>query len=207
MNEPHLTVAREPFRVALRRLARTGKRSSEPAAVAFEAGELILAWAGSTEHIAASGEWPEVVRVSAGWVRVLARRLHDRDPVNLRVREGRLFVENYGQLCLAAADALPELAPVIPAGLREKRIRQAASVLKPLLVTEGDLADLTEAASQAHARQYSVEEHTMLKRIAQAWALLAPFGIETAEIYQLVQHKVRHAFIAVASTEGTDNSR
>jgi hypothetical protein len=73
-------------------------------------------------------------------------------------------------------------------------IAEAARILKPLLVKQSDLEAVVADARARGTPSWSEEEKKMIAIIAKAWALLAPLGVEPADIRRLVNNAVRNAW-------------
>ncbi len=159
----------------------------------FDAGSLTIE-AGSTVATApASGFWTVPIFVGASWVRRMGKRLPPGDPIHLRVEAGRLYVNRYSEACSPTAAAhivCNELSEAVEARL----IREAALILRPLRVNAEDLETLVAETRVNGPLSPSVEERKLLSIIAKAWVLLAPLGVETHDLRQLVDNTVRKAW-------------
>jgi hypothetical protein len=71
---------------------------------------------------------------------------------------------------------------------------EAARILKPLRITKWDLALLVVEARGKGKPSWSEEDKKMIAMIAKAWMLLAPLGVETADLRRLVNDAVRNAW-------------
>jgi hypothetical protein len=138
----------------------------------------------------ARGCWPLTIIVGVSWVRRLAKNMPAGDPIRLRVHEGRLYANRYSERCsLTSQDSL--LHPEVP-GMDEKAvILEAAKILKPLRINREALEKLVSETRVRGASPWSIQETRMISIIAKAWALLAPLGIEPADIRRLSDIAVR----------------
>jgi hypothetical protein len=84
--------------------------------------------------------------------------------------------------------------PINPKAPQSDTILEAARLLSPLLITKWDLAALVVEAGERGTPSWSEEDKKMLAIIAKAWVLLAPLGVETADIRRLVDQAVRNAW-------------
>jgi hypothetical protein len=198
-SQPVLRVSRAAFRESLRRLRRTGKKSLAPARLESCDGEFIMNWNGSTERIAADGHWAEPVYAPSSWIRTLANSLPKGDPLTLQVHGGRLYVQKYSQPCVDPGEpcdeqALPPDGQTLPPDERERRVKKVAVVLQTFRVQRADIEALVTRCEMQGGVAHSPEEKNMLKRLAEAWVLLAPFGVGTEDLYKLVQQRIRRAW-------------
>ena len=143
----------------------------------------------------AQGSWPLTIIVGPSWVRRLAKSLPPGDPVLLRVENGRMYANKYSEPCgwSTVEDPLnPSLGKVTEA----RRISEAATVLKPFLVGREDIQALVEMARKRGRVTWLESEETMISAESKAWALLAPLGVETSDLRDLVDGAVRNAWEA-----------
>ena len=159
----------------------------------FDGGSLTIE-AGSTVATApASGFWPAPIFVGASWVRRMGRRLPPGDPIHLRVDAGRLYVNRYSEVC-----SLTGAEHVVSNWLSEadeaRLIREAARILRPLRVGAEELETLVAETHVNGPVSPTAEERKFLSIIAKAWVLLAPLGVETDDLRQLVDNAVRNAW-------------
>lgn len=136
------------------------------------------------------GTWALTIIAGRSWVRRLAKNMPAGDPVRLRVEEGRLYANRYSEPCIRTAVK----QPINPEGPQLDTIIEAARILKPLLITKWDLAALVVEASARGPASWSEEDKKMIAIIAKAWVLLAPLGVETADLRRLVNDAVRNAW-------------
>jgi hypothetical protein len=115
------------------------------------------------------------------------------DPIRLRVEDGRLYANRYSERCLWSSDDSPLHPEVI--GWDEKAIiSEATNILKPLRISRDDLEKLVSQTRAKGTSTYSIQEKKMISIIAKAWAILAPLGIEPADIRRLADDAVRNAW-------------
>jgi len=88
------------------------------------------------------------------------------------------------------------LAPAIKAAEEkvDRILAEAATVLQPFRVTEEELLLLVEQHADDATCPFQDEDESVIKRIAEAWKLLAPLGIEAGEIKALVDESIRNAW-------------
>ena len=144
-------------------------------------------------RLRASGFWPTPIFVGASWVRRMGKRLPPGDPIHLRVEAGRLYLNRYSEAC-----SLTAAAHVVSNELSEadeaQLIDEAARILKSLRISPEALQELVSKTYVNGPISPSVEEKKMLSLIAKAWILLAPFGVGTNDLRQLVDNAVRNAW-------------
>jgi len=188
-----LDVARADLAQAVRIVAgEMGKRVSG-ASLRFEEGWLYIEAGNAVAKAPARGVWPVTIIVGALWVRRLARSIPTGDPVRLHVDDGRLYANRYSEPCTWTPVDIP-LRPKPPVVNEKQRILEAAKILKPLAVRQEDLETLVAEARARRTALCRPEEKKMIVLIARAWEMLAPLGVETADIRRLVDKAVRTAW-------------
>lgn len=166
-----------------------GKQPSG-ASLQFEDGWLYIESGRGIAKTPARGTWPLTIIVGASWVRRLARSMPAGDTIRLRVDEGRIYANRYSEPCtLTAVDQ-----PINPKRPQLNEILEAARILKPLLIKRSDIETLVAEARAKGLVSWSEEEKKMIAIVAKAWVLLAPLGVETADIRRLVDNAVRNAW-------------
>jgi hypothetical protein len=85
-------------------------------------------------------------------------------------------------------------AQAVPREERGRRLKKAVAVLEPFRVEEADIEALVTRCELQGVDVHSPEEERMLKRLADAWVLLAPFGVGTEDLYEMVQQRIRLAW-------------
>lgn len=190
-----LEVSRDDFLKAIRIVAHLLDKWNKGVSVRFEDGWLFIE-AGHGHAVAkapARGCWPLTIIVGTSWVRRLAKSLPAGDPIHLRVEDGRLYANRYSERCSWTSEDSP-FNPEGP-GLDERGlILEAAKILKPLRIKREELESLVSETRAKGPSRWSVQEKKMIGIIAKAWALLAPLGIEPADIRRLADSAVRNAW-------------
>jgi hypothetical protein len=115
--------------------------------------------------------------------------------VLLRVENGRLYASKYSEPCKWSTEENP-LDTSLGTFSEEQRIFEAATVLKPFLVGKGDIQSLVYTARNRGPATWLESEETMISAVSRAWALLAPLGVETSDLRNLVDGAVRNAWKA-----------
>ena len=169
-----------------------GKRPSG-ASIRFDDGWMFIEAGGGLAKVPARGTWPLAIVVGASWVRRLAKSMPAGDPVHLRVDHGRIYVNRYSERCAWTPVENP-INPELPKLDEKQRIREAARILKPLLINTSDLEALVSEARAKGNASWSQEEKTMIAIVARAWVLLAPLRVENADIRRLMEKAVRNAW-------------
>jgi hypothetical protein len=169
-----------------------GLMGKQPSGVSlqFEDGWLWIESGPGIAKTPAHGTWPQTIIAGKSWVRRLAKNMPAGDPVRLRVEESRLYANRYSEPCARTAVK----HPINPEGPQQDKILEAARILKPLLITKWDLFALVVEARERETPTWSEEDKKMIAIIAKAWALLAPLGVEPADLRRLVNDAVRNAW-------------
>jgi len=188
-----LEIGRADLIQALKIVARAIGQDTEEASLHFEDGHVSIEACGTVANSPANGVWPVRVFVPVSWVRRLARRMPPGDPVRLQMREGRIYLERYSEPC-ALTQAEPPVDSKSPQVNAERLIQEAARILKPLRIKRSDLEELVSEARAKGTASWSLDEKRMTAIVAKAWVLLAPLGIETADIRRLMEKTVRNAW-------------
>ena len=188
-----LHLSRVDFAQALKTAAQVIGKFPGHVGLRFDAGCLTIEAGGTVAIAPARGFWPTPIFVGASWVRRMGKRLPPGDPIHLRVEAGRLYLNRYSEACsLTAAEHIVsnELSEADEAEL----IAEAARILKSLRISPDALQELVSKTYVNGPISPSVEEKKMLSLIAKAWILLAPFGVGTDDLRQLVDNAVRNAW-------------
>jgi hypothetical protein len=190
-NELH--VSRTDFAQALKTAVQVIGKFPGHVGLHFDAGCLTLEAGGSVATAPARGFWPTPIFVGASWVRRMGKRLPPGDPIHLRVEAGRLYLNRYSEACsLTAAEHVVSNEP--SEADEAELIGEAARILKSLRISPEALQELVSKTYVNGPISPSVEEKKMLSLIAKAWVLLAPFGVGTDDLRQLVDNAVRNAW-------------
>jgi hypothetical protein len=185
-----LEVARAGLLNAVGIVARVVGKQPSGVSLQFEDGWLRIESGRGIAKTPARGTWPLTIIAGRSWVRRLAKSMPAGDPVRLRVEEGRLYANRYSEPCSWTAEKLP----INPKAPKMDRILEAARILKPLLITKWHIALLVVEARERGAASWSEEDKKMIEMIAEAWVVLAPLGVETADIRRLVDDIVRNSW-------------
>ena len=190
-----LEVSRADLAHAVGIVAGLMRKRPSSASLWFEDGSLNIASGSAIASAPARGTWPLTIIVGASWVRRLAKSIPAGDPVRLHVdaSEGRLYANRYSEPCTLTLMPQP-IDPKIPQPDERRLILEAARILKPLLITKSDLDALVSEARDQGTVSWFEEEKKMITIVAKAWVLLAPLGVETSDIRQLVDKAVRDAW-------------
>lgn len=192
-----LEVSRDDLSKAVGIVSRLVEKWNKGVSLRFEDGWLYIE-AGHGHAVAktpARGCWPLTIIVGVSWVRRLAKNMPAGNPIRLHVdvEESRLYTNRYSERCSWITADSP-FHPEVP-GLDVKAvISEAAEILKPLLINREDLEHLVSETHARGASPWSIQEKKMISIIAKAWALLAPLGIEPADIRRLTDNAVRNAW-------------
>lgn len=188
-----LEVARAELAQALKIVARAIRKRPGDASLRFGNGCLSIEAYNTEADTPARGTWPLPIFVGTSWISRLAKRLPDGDPIHLRVDSERLYANRYSEPC----DWTPRQQPVPaePVAIDEDLLlHEAAQILKPLRIRRSHLEELVSEARARGTASWSAEEKKMIALVAKAWVLLAPIGVETADIRRLVNNAVRNAW-------------
>jgi hypothetical protein len=165
------------------------------ASLRFDDGWLFVAAGSAVAKAPAQGVWPLTIIVGSSWVWRLARSLPPGDPVLLHVENGRLYANKFSEPCKWSTEENP-LDPSLGEVDDESRIFEAATVLKPFLVSREDIQSLVKTARSRGPATWLESEETMISAVSKAWALLAPLGVETSDLRRLADGAVRNAWKA-----------
>jgi hypothetical protein len=188
-----LQISRADFSQALKTAAQVVGKFPGHVGLHFNPGCLTIEAGGTVATAPARGFWPAPIFIGASWVRRMAKRLPSGDPVHLRVDAGRLYLNRYSEACSLTSEehvVSNELSEADEAEL----IAEAARILKSLRISPEALQELVSKTYLNGPLSRSVEEKKMLSLIAKAWILLAPFGVGTDDLRQLVDNAVRNAW-------------
>jgi hypothetical protein len=113
-------------------------------------------------------------------------------PADLPAHEMLKLGDQYPAEAIEAAG----LAPAVAAAKEkiESIVRRAATVLQPYGVTGDRLLELVKKHAADPACAFQDADKSVLKRVAEAWSLLAPLGIEVGEIKALIDDSIRNAW-------------
>jgi hypothetical protein len=190
-----LEVSRDDLAKTVGIVARLMKKWNKGVSLRFEDGWLFIE-AGHGHAVArapARGCWPLTIVVGAAWVKRLAKNMPAGDPIHLRVDAGRLYANRYSERCSWTSEDSP-LHPKAPALDEKALVLEAAKILKPLRINREDLEKLVSETRAKGPSHWSHQEKKMISIVARAWALLAPLGIEPADIRRLADDAVRNAW-------------
>jgi hypothetical protein len=188
-----LHVSRTDFAQALKTAAQVIGKFPGHVGLHFDAGCLTIEAGGTVATLPASGFWPAPIFISASWIRRMGKRLPPGDPVHLRVDAGRLYLNRYSEACSLTPEEHVVSNELSESGEAEL-IAEAARILKSLRISPEALRELVSKTYVNGPISPSVEEKKMLSLIAKAWILLAPFGVGTDDLRQLVDNAVRNAW-------------
>jgi hypothetical protein len=192
MHECRLHVEPRQFAKALKFLARFESKA-EWANIDFDGQKLMMRLGETEQRIPAAGSWPGVRHFRSRFARALAARPLLNDPLELSVEDDRLTVGTFSFPC--------SLEPVVHSDdeSHEDQIAEAAHILKKLHVSRDTIAALVANADPQYARLWSDGYDGMMDRIAKAWKILGPLGVDPREIRRAIEESVRHAFQTTAS--------
>jgi hypothetical protein len=188
-----LEVSRADLAQTLKIVARAIGKGTGDASFRFENGSLSVEAANTVAETAARGTWPLPIFAGLSWVRRLAKRMPAGNPIHLRVEAGRLYANRYSEPCAWTPRQQPAAAEP-PSIDEDLLITEAARILKPLRVRRSQLEKLISDAHTRGAAAWSAEEKKMIAIVAKAWVVLAPLGVETTDLHQLVNNAVRNAW-------------
>lgn len=142
----------------------------------------------------AKGVWPVTIIVPATWAKRLVRSLPEGDPIILHVEGGRLYTNKFSVPCEWSAEE-----DVLDPRVNEKkttkhRLRKAAEILKTFRVEEDELQRLMIEAGKRGTPAWSESEQKVIAAVSKAWAVLAPLGVETADLRSLIDNAIRNGF-------------
>jgi hypothetical protein len=169
-----------------------GKRVSG-ATIRFEDGWLWVVAGNAAGKAPGRGFLQNSVVVASSWVRRLARSLPPGNPVFVHVENGRLYANKYSEPCQWTSTHFP-LFPSLRGVDENRRILEAATVLKDFLITPEQLKWLVAFKKLDGPPPWREDEQTMISAVAEAWSHLAPLGVGTSDLRALIDNSVRDAF-------------
>jgi len=173
-----LEVARADFVEELTRLGKVlGRRDSADALLRYEDGRLRISIGGAEVGVAAQGHWQGEARVSAKWIRTLAKVPPAMDPLVVQVQNGRMRIGGSSNVCAWQVPGAAVVEVPLAMGLRERL----------QLVAQYSDADLAKSGLSPMVADARVE---LDKRIASAARQLAPLGVTAADLRVLVIGKL-----------------
>jgi len=197
MQECRLEVEAGQFAKALKLLARFESKTNQ-AELEFDGSMLMVRLGDSEQQIPAAGSWPSPVHIRSRFVRALAFRPILQNPLELSTENDRLTVGNFSVPC--SAEPIEDVGP----SPNDERIAEAAHILKKLRVSREKIAELVAQADPEYASLWSNGYEPMIDRVAKAWKILAPLGVDPRAIRQAIEESVRHAFTATTATSTKD---
>lgn len=189
-----LLVSRDDLAHALNIVSTLMGKQVAGASLWFEDDHLCIEAGKAIAKAPAKGTWPLVIVVNSSWVRRLSNSIPPGDPVSLQVEDGRLYVNRYSEPCECGSEK--PLFPALGEVDENRRILEASRILKPFLVKKHDLDVAVEEARTRSGITWRGDEVKMISAVAKAWELLAPLGIETKDLRQLIDRAVRNAWTA-----------
>lgn len=115
VTEWQLTVDRAEFARALRAVARMARGMAvEPVCLRFARDLLSIQAGGTTEEVAASGQWPRRVSFQGEYLSRVVRALPKVDPLPLRVAADRLYFAKFSISCEVVTTARPAKETILP---------------------------------------------------------------------------------------------
>ena len=142
------------------------------------------------------------------WIRRLAGKPTDGDPITISFENGRLYAGRYSEPAALASNRKPSrdrkeavLKEAIagpateyetPEAL-EPQIQRAADILAPLLISIQNIRDIVNRAIP-RKRLWQRGEKKAIASVAKAWAVLAPLGVEPSDFRHLIDEAGRKAW-------------
>lgn len=179
----HLSVERAEFAKALRSVGRTAMDNrSARAVLTFEQGFLAIELCGCAVQVAATGDWPNEVRLPGTQLERLAKVLPGDDPLPIKVEGDRLFVANFSIPC-------------------EWRLhpRPASTPIRELTPANADLFDVLMAASRCSEEEIDAAGAKTLVSDAlsrldmlctRAASFLGPYRVSAADLRRLCEARI-----------------
>jgi hypothetical protein len=216
-----LEIRRDEFLAVLRRCTSgvSNRSLQAPVVFSFSGGKLSIEGTGIAAEIPASGEWPGAVTLAALLLRQLIPTFPKDDPLRLQADDHNFTIARFSIPCerrplstvgdagssaesKSQASSVAEKSeaawPARYVAAHDKKLQQilerAASILKPYRVSEVDLKSLVERHIADGVNPCAETENPVIKRIAEAWILLAPLGIEPNEIKTLIDDGIKNAW-------------
>jgi hypothetical protein len=197
MQECRLEVEAGQFAKALKVLARY-ESTTDQAEIGFDGCMLMVRLGDTEQRIPAAGSWPSPVHIRSRFVKALANRPILGSPLALSTEGERLTVGNFSVPC--SSEPIVDAGP----GPNDEKINDAAHILKKLHVSRKKVAELVAQADPEYASLWSNGYEPLVDRVANAWKILAPLGVDPRAIRQAIEESVRHAFTATSLTGKKD---
>lgn len=162
----------------LRRAVKLTRRDrSGQAIISFADGQLRTSFGGIEFEIPAEGRWPGEARISADWLRTLAKVPPGNDPLEFSVSRDRMQIAGSSVPCTWQRAGNAKI--VLPMGAQLLEILQL-----PLQHTAAELEASGLAAAVAKA------ESELLLRMRRALCELAPLGVSREDLDSLVRSHI-----------------
>jgi len=191
MHAYRLEVDARRFAKALKLIADVNTEA-ESVEIDFDGGMLSVRLGVSEQRIPATGSWPEPLYFPSRFARALSERPILGSSLELFVEHDRLTVGGFSFPYTAEPAKESSKSPDDP------RVAEAANILKKLHVSKETVAALVANANPEYASLWSGGYETMIDRIANAWKILGPLGVDPRDIRQAIEESVRYAFSASA---------
>jgi hypothetical protein len=166
------------------------------ARISFDDGWLMIAVGEADFAIAAEGKWAKPVSIDASWIQKMNRLLPAGNPLVLRVEKKHFYINTFGVPCheVAKKTRTPPPSAIEPSREVLRSIGQAAKLLEAFHVTAQDVIGLVKRAQSAGQPSWTAAEAKMIAAVAKAWVVLAPLGVETADLRSLIDNAIRNGF-------------
>jgi len=190
-----LLVSRERLQHALGILAGSLDSKTRWASLSHKDGQLKIVAGMTNCDVEAKGHWPETIFIDANWVRGMGGLIPPGDPIILRAEGGHFYTNRFSQLCRLD---IPQSGGNDPTSVSRKsranRVDKAAKLLSPFRVSPEDLESMIESVQSRGVSVWRRDERQMVALVAKAWAVLAPLGVETGDLRDLIDNAVTNAF-------------
>jgi len=112
------------------------------------------------------------------------------NPLVLRVEKKHFYINTFGVPCheVAKKTRTPPPSAIEPSREVLRSIGQAAKLLEAFHVTAQDVIGLVKRAQSAGQPSWTAAEAKMIAAVAKAWVVLAPLGVETADLRSLIDN-------------------
>jgi hypothetical protein len=189
--EYRLHVDRADFVSQLVLLATTLNEDTPKAYLSFQDGWLIIATDQSNAILSAEGLWPGTVEADTLWIAKMSKNLPPGDPFEIRVHNEKLCLGSFSVPCCVLDPAQHRQRKKPLPRDAWNRILIASEHLEQFHLGKDELAKIVDECRQRHPSTWTRQEQEMIDAISKAWAQLAIFGIEPADLRDAIYAAVR----------------
>lgn len=189
--EYRLLVDRADFVSQLALLATTLNEDTLRAYLTFQDGWLIIATDQSNAILSAEGLWPGTVEADTLWIAQISKSLPPGDPFEIRIRDEKLCLGSFRIPCCVLDPTQHRHRKKPFPRDAWNRILIASEYLEQFHLGKDELAKIVEECINHKPSTWTRQEQNMIDAISKAWAQLAVFGIEPADLRDAIYAAIR----------------